>query len=159
MSEAGGRGKPLRTTSAVSRRMRRQRTQDTAVESALRRVLHGRGLRYRVHRRPVASLRRVADLVFPKARVAVFVDGCFWHACPQHGTWPKANAAFWRSKIEGNRRRDRDTDAALMEAGWLVVRVWEHEDPEEAADRVAAAINARRSGSPGLSVPSPSVEP
>jgi DNA mismatch endonuclease (patch repair protein) len=81
-------------------------------------------------------MRRRADLVFPSARVAVFVDGCFWHGCPEHATWPKQNAGWWRDKIEANRRRDRDTDARLREVGWQPVRVWEHEPVEEAARRI-----------------------
>ncbi|MFC5287038.1 very short patch repair endonuclease [Actinokineospora guangxiensis] len=127
-------------TEPVRRRMSRQKSRDTAVEMALRRALHALGLRYRVHRRPVAGVRREADVVFPGARVAVFVDGCFWHGCPEHATWPKNNAEFWRAKIEGNRARDRDTDARFAEAGWRVVRVWEHEDPAEAAARVLAVV-------------------
>lgn len=89
-------------------------------------------------------MRREADVVFGPAKIAVFVDGCFWHGCPQHATWPKTNADFWRSKIEGNRRRDMDTDERLASAGWLAVRVWEHEDPAEAAARVVAFVRARQ---------------
>jgi DNA mismatch endonuclease (patch repair protein) len=111
---------------------------------ALRRTLHAAGLRYRVHRRPVPGVRREADIVFASARVAVFVDGCFWHGCPDHATWPKSNATFWRDKIEGNRRRDSDTDARLAEAGWLAVRVWEHEATDLAANRVRDTIERRR---------------
>ena len=111
---------------------------------ALRRLLHSAGFRYRVHRRPVKGVRREADLVFGPARVAVFVDGCFWHGCPEHATWPKNNAEFWREKIETNRRRDADTDARLDDAGWLSVRVWEHETVETAADRVIIAVRERR---------------
>jgi DNA mismatch endonuclease (patch repair protein) len=97
-----------------------------------------------VHRRPLAGLRRDADIVFPRERVAVFVDGCYWHGCPQHGTWPKANAQFWRDKIEGNRRRDQDTNARLAAAGWTAVRVWEHEQSQRAADRVEAVVRTTR---------------
>lgn len=122
-----------------------QRTQDTGIEVRLRSLLHAQGLRYRVHQRPLAGLRRVADLVFVGARVAVFVDGCFWHGCSEHGTWPKQNAEFWRDKIHGNVRRDRHTDAMLTEAGWLPVRVWEHEDVQGAASRVAAIVRSRSS--------------
>lgn len=125
--------------------MARQATRGTAIEYALRRELHRRGLRYRLHRRPVAGLRREADLVFPRTRVAVFVDGCFWHACPTHATWPKANAEFWRTKIERNRDRDRETDAQLAEAGWEVVRVWEHDDPAEAAIHIERVVASRLS--------------
>jgi DNA mismatch endonuclease (patch repair protein) len=124
--------------------MQAQARRDTAAERALRSVLHGRGLRYRVHRRPIPELRREADIVFWTTRVAVFVDGCFWHGCPQHASWPKQNDAWWREKIERNRERDADTDRRLRDAGWCVVRVWEHEAPEEAARRVEAAVRARR---------------
>ena len=124
--------------------MSRQKSRNTQVEMALRRALHAAGLRYRVHRRPVPGVRREADLVFAGTRVAVFVDGCFWHGCPDHATWPKTNAAFWRDKIEGNRRRDSDTDARLAEAGWLAVRVWEHEATDIAANRVRDTIEQRR---------------
>jgi len=89
-------------------------------------------------------VRRRADVVFGPARVAVFVDGCFWHGCPSHASWPKNNADFWREKIETNQRRDRDTDRRLAEAGWVVVRVWEHEDLEAAADRVERILRDRR---------------
>lgn len=120
--------------------MRAQRTQGTGPEIALRRELHRRGFRFYVHRQPLPQLRRVADLVFPRARLAVFVDGCFWHYCPSHGSLPATNHDWWQSKLEGNRRRDRDTDRRLEAAGWAVVRVWEHESPSLAADRVATAL-------------------
>ncbi|GAA2436551.1 very short patch repair endonuclease [Streptomyces macrosporus] len=136
----------METTAETRARMSRQRSRDTEVELALRRALHASGLRYRVHRRPVKGVRREADIVFGPARVAVFVDGCFWHGCPEHATWPKNNAEFWRRKIEGNRARDLDTDARLAEAGWAAVRVWEHEDPAEAARRIAALVAGRRPG-------------
>lgn len=125
--------------------MSRQARRDTAPELALRRELHRRGLRYRVATRPVKGVRRSADVVFGPARVAVFVDGCFWHMCPEHATFPTNNAAWWRAKLEANRARDRETDALLEAQGWRVVRVWEHEDPLEAADRVHAALRAARS--------------
>lgn len=125
--------------------MARQARSDTAPELALRRVLHGRGLRYRVGVRPIRELRGAADIVFTRARVAVYVDGCFWHMCPEHSTMPANNAAWWKAKLEGNRARDRRTDALLDSQGWHVVRVWEHEDPEEAAERVVAALEAAMS--------------
>jgi DNA mismatch endonuclease (patch repair protein) len=124
--------------------MSRQRSRDTAIEVALRRELHRLGLRYRVHRRPVRAVRREADVVFGPAKVAVFVDGCFWHGCPEHGTWPKRNGEFWRAKIEANRVRDANTDLVLAEAGWLAVRVWEHEPPDAAAARVHDVVLGRR---------------
>jgi DNA mismatch endonuclease (patch repair protein) len=100
-------------------------------------------MRFWVHRRPVPAVRREADIVFPKARVAVFVDGCFWHGCLLHKTRPNRNAGFWRDKIERNRARDIETDELLHAAGWLSVRVWEHEPPVEAADRLVMAIANR----------------
>jgi DNA mismatch endonuclease, patch repair protein len=128
--------------------MSKQRSRDTGIEIALRRELHHRGLRYRVHRRPVPEVRREADLVFRPVKVAVFVDGCFWHGCPDHATWPKRNEEFWRTKIEGNRIRDRDTDHRLAAHGWVSVRVWEHEDPMVAAQRIVDVVRSRRSTGP-----------
>jgi len=124
--------------------MSRQRSKDTGVEVALRRELHRMGLRYRVHRRPLKGVRREADVVFGPTKVAVYVDGCFWHGCPAHATWPKRNAEFWKNKIEGNRARDADTDRRMAAAGWSVVRVWEHEDAVTAAARVRDTVIARR---------------
>jgi len=116
----------------------------TACELRLRSAIFRLGLRYRVNVRPIPGIRRSADVVFPRLRIAVFVDGCFWHGCPKHGTWPKANAEFWREKILQNRRRDRDTDRRLRKAGWTVIRVWEHEDMNSAAKRVLRAVRLRR---------------
>ena len=121
--------------------MQRQRVRDTAAELALRRLLHASGLRYRVHQRPLPDVRRTADVVFRRARLAVFVDGCFWHGCPEHGRREhRVNSWYWPEKIERNRRRDADTDERLAEAGWRVIRVWEHEPPLDAARRVAEAL-------------------
>jgi DNA mismatch endonuclease (patch repair protein) len=124
--------------------MEDQRRRDTRPEMALRRVLHAMGLRYRVDSPPLADVRRRADLVFPRAQVAVYIDGCFWHSCPVHGTSPKASGAWWRAKLDANRARDADTDRRLGEAGWVVLRVWEHEDPAAAAGRVAETVTRRR---------------
>lgn len=115
---------------------------DTPCELALRSAVHKLGLRYRVDW-PLPGTRRRADLAFISARVAVFVDGCFWHGCPVHGTWPKANAAWWRDKINSNIRRDRDTDASLRIGGWRVLRFWEHEDYAVAASIVARTVAQR----------------
>jgi DNA mismatch endonuclease, patch repair protein len=120
--------------------MQATRGRDTAPELALRRELHRRGLRYRVDAPILPDLRRRADLIFTRARVVVFVDGCFWHGCPQHATTAKANAAFWATKITANKVRDADTDHRLRDAGWTVVRVWEHESVSIAADRVRSAL-------------------
>lgn len=118
---------------------------DTSAEMRLRRHLHAIGLRYRVHQVVCQRPRRTADVVFTRARLAVFVDGCFWHGCPEHGTLPReVNREFWEAKINKNRERDRDTDARLADAEWQVIRIWEHEDPAEAASRVAEAVAQRR---------------
>ncbi|MDT5115728.1 MAG: mismatch endonuclease, patch repair protein [Mycobacterium sp.] len=124
--------------------MQSNRSRDTKPELALRSAVHARGLRYRVAAKPLTGLRRTADLVFPRAKVAVFLDGCFWHGCPEHHTVATANATFWADKVEGNRARDRDTDSRLADAGWVSVRVWEHEDPAEAARRVEDVVRTRR---------------
>ncbi len=135
---------PPPSSEAARRRMLAARQRDTAPEMALRSAIHRRGLRYRVDVSPIEGLGRRADVVFRPTRVAVFVDGCFWHGCPIHGTWPKANAEFWREKIERNRQRDADTDRRLAEVGWKVIRVWEHEDPEEAAEKICEVVRKRR---------------
>lgn len=124
--------------------MARQATRDTAPEVALRRELHRRGLRFRVSLRPLPGLRSTADVVFSRAKVAVYVDGCFWHSCPEHATLPSANRDWWRGKLLRNIERDRATDAALGAAGWRVVRVWDHEAATEAADRVEDALRGRQ---------------
>jgi DNA mismatch endonuclease (patch repair protein) len=130
---------------AKRRAMARQRSRDTGPELAVRQRLHALGYRYRVDHRPLPELRARGDLVFTRARVVVFVDGCFWHRCPEHGTSPRANAPYWRAKLDRNVARDRRNDAALAAAGWTVVRVWEHEPPEDAAARVRALLGPPRS--------------
>lgn len=123
---------------------------NTAPERLLRSRLHALGLRYRVNlRMTVSGVRTRPDIAFTRRRVAVFVDGCFWHGCPEHGSWPKSNAEFWREKIEGNARRDREQDEALREAGWDVIRVWEHEDVDDAVTRITAALGSRKSSRAG----------
>jgi DNA mismatch endonuclease (patch repair protein) len=119
------------------------RQRGTAAELSLRTALDRLGLTYSVDESPTPGVRRRADILFPAERVAVLVDGCFWHGCPVHGTWPKQNAEWWREKIEANRRRDADTDQRLAEAGWLVLRVWEHDDSSEAATRIRGAVVER----------------
>jgi DNA mismatch endonuclease (patch repair protein) len=96
-----------------------------------------------VHIRPVPTIRRAADIVFTRTKVAVFVDGCFWHGCALHRAPSRTNSDWWRTKIEGNVKRDRDTTARLEEAGWIVIRIWEHDDSEEAAARVADLVRSR----------------
>lgn len=128
----------------VSARMRRQRVRDTRPERALRRELHRLGLRFWVQRAVPPASRVRADIVFPAARVAVFVNGCFWHGCPEHATWPQSNAAFWRAKIEGNIERDARVDAVFEAAGWCSLRVWEHETVGLAAERVGDVVRQRK---------------
>lgn len=120
--------------------MRANRRRDTGPELALRRELHRRGMRYRVDYAPVPGLRCRADVVFTRARLAIFVDGCFWHCCPIHATRPAANGDWWRAKLEANVERDRRNDGELAAAGWRVLRCWEHERALDAADRVVAAL-------------------
>lgn len=120
--------------------MQSTRRRDTPKELALRRALHRRGLRYRVDAPPIAGMRRRADMVFATARVAVYVHGCFWHGCPEHGTSAKANAEWWRRKLDANRQRDQDTRRQLEDLGWCVIEVWEHEQSEIAAERVMAVV-------------------
>ncbi len=124
--------------------MQANKGRDTKPELALRRAVHALGLRYRVSIRPLPTIRRTADLVFSRAKVAVFLDGCFWHGCSEHHTKSVTNAAYWADKVERNRARDADTDLLLAAAGWSVIRVWEHEDPEAAAKRVAQLVTERR---------------
>ena len=137
-----GRG-PAASSPEALLRMRRQRRQDTKPELLLRSELHAEGLRYRVHH-PLPGLRRRADVAFPKARVAVFVDGCFWHRCPQHGTQPGNNGEWWEAKLAGNVERDRDTDRQLAKMGWRVIRVWEHEATNQAAQRIARMVHKQQ---------------
>jgi DNA mismatch endonuclease (patch repair protein) len=128
--------------------MQTTRKRDTRAEILVRSAAHHRGLRYRVDIPPLRGMRRRADLVFPSARVAVFIDGCFWHNCPEHGTLPRNNRGWWQEKLAGNQLRDRDTDTRLRQAGWAVIRVWEHENPEDVADRISHAVHATRSREP-----------
>jgi DNA mismatch endonuclease (patch repair protein) len=133
------------SSTAVRVTMQANKARDTGPEKRLRTLLHKAGLRYRVAAKPLPRLRRTADVLFPALRVAVFVDGCFWHGCPQHyRPATRNNSEFWRQKIEGNRERDADTDRLLTDAGWQVVRIWEHEDPATAATLVTDLVRSRR---------------
>ena len=127
--------------------MRGNRGRDTRPELQLRTELHARGLRYRVSVRPVPELRRTADIVFPKKRMAIFVDGCFWHGCQEHHRPARKNSDFWTAKIRDNKRRDIETNQALAERGWQVIRCWEHEDPATVADLVVEALGRSASHS------------
>jgi DNA mismatch endonuclease, patch repair protein len=136
------RKSPSASSPEALKRMRSTRQQNTSAEIALRHALSALGLRYRLHRNVLPGNRRTADIVFPSEQVAVFVDGCFWHCCPMHSTYPKANASWWATKLKANRLRDLDTNRRLRRAGWRVVRVWEHESPNKAAARVASVVRA-----------------
>jgi len=133
------------SSARVRRSMESNRGRDTRLELALRRRLYRDGYRYWTHRRPEQSLRCVADVVFPRLKLAVFIDGCFWHWCPTHGTMPVLNRDWWRAKLEGNKARDHKNDLALRAAGWTVLRLWEHEPLEDMRASVARAIESLRS--------------
>ena len=130
----------------VRRIMQANRPSDTGPERRIRTMLFRMGLRYRKQYAALPGMRSRIDIAFPRERVAVFVNGCFWHGCPEHGTWPKRNAGYWRAKVLANRERDARIDAALTEAGWLVLRIWEHEDPSAAAAKIAKLVLQRRHG-------------
>lgn len=135
---------PPATTRAVRAVMQGNRGRDTQPEMRLRSELHKRGLRFRKHSRPLDGLRCVADVVFPTERCVVFVDGCYWHGCPEHGRKPKSNQGYWASKFMRNKARDERNNAALAEAGWTVIRVWEHQSAAKAADHVEAVVRGLR---------------
>lgn len=139
--------RPTPSSPAVSSRMSRQASRDTGPELAIRRLLHATGHRYRLHRKVPGMARRTIDIAFPGPKVAVFVDGCFWHGCPEHATQPRANKDWWRQKLDKNISRDRETNERLDAEGWTVLRFWEHEPPDVVAVRIAQVVAARRSGS------------
>ncbi|MER5875805.1 MULTISPECIES: very short patch repair endonuclease [unclassified Streptomyces] len=132
------------SSAARRRNMQAIRSRDTKPEWLIRRLVHAQGLRYRVSARPLPDLRRTADMVFRPAKVAVFIDGCYWHGCPEHYVPPRTNSGYWSEKVVRNVKRDRDTDQRLADAGWLVLRFWEHESSERCAENIAAAVLARR---------------
>ncbi|GHH72198.1 hypothetical protein GCM10018781_34650 [Kitasatospora indigofera] len=136
------------SSAAIRRNMQAIRSRDTKPEIRIRQLVHARGLRYRVAARPLADLRRTADLVFRPAKVAVFVDGCYWHGCPEHYVSPKTNQGYWSEKVTRNVARDRDTDTRLEAEGWAVLRFWEHESPDGCALQIASLVERRR-GSTG----------
>lgn len=134
---------------ARRRNMQANRSRDTAAELAVRRRIHAMGLRYRVDTRPLPQLRRRADIVFGRVRVAVFIDGCFWHGCPVHGTRTfNTHVDYWPAKIARNIARDADTNQRLVDAGWRVLRFWEHADPADVASAIASAVRGSDAVSP-----------
>ena len=128
------------TSDASRRSMIGNRRRDTVPELKIRRRLHALGLRYRVDYAPTSNKRRRADIVFTRRRIAIFIDGCFWHGCPEHGTSPKGNAQYWGPKLRRNIERDRDTTAELQADGWTVLRYWEHEDAALVASDIVATV-------------------
>lgn len=127
--------------------MKGNKGRDTQPELAVRSALHSMGLRFRKNARPLADLRCTADIVFPTERVAVFIDGCFWHGCPEHGRVPKTNSTYWSEKLERNALRDKRNETALEEAGWVVLRYWEHDWFESIAHEVRGYVLERRRAS------------
>jgi len=138
------RHRSFATSEGVRRRMQQQGRRDTRPEIALRRELHRRGLRYRLCERPIPELRRNIDVVLRPLRIAIEIRGCFWHHCPQHGTIPKSNSDWWRQKFARTQARDNETERLLQDAGWVLLWVWEHENPVEVAAVVRAMVDARR---------------
>ena len=124
--------------------MSRANRKDTKPEVDVRRILHARGLRYRVTFPVPEHRRRTIDIAFTRARVAVFIDGCFWHRCPEHGSQPRANSEWWGRKLAANVERDVETSRALEEQGWVVLRFWEHQEPSLIADEIQAAVLRKR---------------
>ncbi|MFE3887656.1 very short patch repair endonuclease [Streptomyces lydicus] len=133
------------SSAARRRNMQAIKSRDTEPERLIRRLVHAKGLRYRVAAKPLPDLRRTADMVFRPAKVAVFIDGCYWHGCPEHYVPPKTNSGYWSDKVAGNIARDRDTDQRLSDAGWTVLRFWEHESPDACALQIAAMVSKLRS--------------
>ncbi len=129
---------PKPSSESATSRMKLQKSRNTECELQLRSALHRIGLRFRTHRSLLP--RRTADIVFVSAKVVVFVNGCFWHGCRRHIGWPKSNIRWWKNKIYNNVIRDQDTDYRLRQAGWKVVRTWEHDTPSVVAQRVASIL-------------------
>jgi len=137
------------TNEATRKSMLGNRSRDTRPELLIRRALHARGFRFRVDLRPEPSLRTRADIVFTRRRIAVYIDGCFWHGCPLHATTPKSNESYWLPKLARNVERDAQSTASLEERGWLVLRFWEHESVDAVVARIAEMLPARTSMSKG----------
>jgi len=145
------------SSSRVASVMRGNRSRDTEPELAVRRILHAQGLRYRVNIRPLPLLRRTADIVFTAKHIAVFIDGCYWHGCPEHYVASKSNRNYWDAKITANRARDNETTVLLSKAGWIVLRYWSHVPPEEVANSIRehVAVARRIASLPALPMPRP----
>lgn len=142
LAQNKGQSRPAASNEHVGKQMQATRRRDTPAEVATRWILHAQGLRYRVDH-PILGTKRRADILFSRGKVAVFIDGCFWHGCPEHGTTPKINRDWWMEKIQRNQQRDRDTNHRLRQEGWNVVRVWEHEGADKAAEKIVAIVRKR----------------
>ncbi|PXW31271.1 UNVERIFIED_CONTAM: T/G mismatch-specific endonuclease [Williamsia faeni] len=142
--QSGSSWRPPPSSVAVQARMARQRQRDTDAETQVRKYLHANGIRFRVDAKLEPDLRTKGDIVWRGLKLVVFIDGCFWHGCPEHATRPKANARWWAEKLDANIARDRKTDAELARRGWSVLRFWEHELPEDVAQSIAARLEALR---------------
>lgn len=136
--------RPAASSPLIRKRMQRQRSKDTALEMSVRRALHAIGVRYRVDVRLESDLRVRGDIVWRGRKVVVFLDGCFWHRCPEHATTPKSNSTWWTDKIEANVQRDRKADQVLRERGWRVLRFWEHENVSDIVERIIDELTSRR---------------
>lgn len=132
----------VRPSETLSAKMSTLARKDTKPELLLRREVHARGLRFRVQSKVPGNRRRTIDIAFTRVKLGVYVDGCFWHGCPDHHVQPRTNSEWWGWKVERNQARDRDTDRLLADSGWTVIRIWEHENPVEAANRVEATYRA-----------------
>ncbi|WP_281504711.1 very short patch repair endonuclease [Williamsia sp. DF01-3] len=137
-------GRPRASSESVRSRMSRQRRKNTAPEVEVRRELHARGVRFRTDVKLERDLRTRADIAWRRLKLAIFIDGCFWHGCPEHATRPAANAEWWAVKLDGNIARDRRTDAILADRGWTVLRFWEHQAPADVADAIVAVLRGLR---------------
>lgn len=136
---------PWASSPAARKAIQGNRSRDTKPELAVRRLIHAAGLRYKVNARPERDLRRTADILFTRQRIAVFIDGCYWHGCGQHARVPsKANADYWSKKLARNVERDADTTVKLQRAGWQVLRYWEHDAPQAVAESIVNVIRDRQ---------------
>lgn len=148
--DAGGSGS-WASSPGTRASMRSNKGRDTSPELTIRRRLHAAGMRFRVSVRPLPTVRRTADILFTRAQVAVFIDGCFWHGCPEHYQAPVRNADFWIEKRRRNRERDAETDEVLRAAGWTALRFWEHDvkrDPDAVVAAITVAVERARRDAP-----------
>lgn len=145
---------PKASSHVAQQTMKANRRRDTAPERAVRRLLHRAGLRYRVDYAPdQTDRRRKADIVFTKQKIAIYIDGCFWHGCPVHYIEPRTNVDYWRPKIAGNIQRDQMTGERLLSLGWTVLRFWEHEKPGDIAALILTVVQRGKPAPPGASAP------